>query len=145
MNIFELQRNIHLIDLKDIGKDVLLGNESRALIVELQKKQLLQGKDSDGEDIKPLYRSGSYSAVKQRMNSLPSYGTPDLKLTGSFHRSIYFDANTISLKSSDAKTPSLMEKYGEQTLGLNEDSIEEYRPYFDYRLTEEFIMRLEGR
>ena len=144
VNLFELQRNVHAIDLKDIGRTVLLGSESQNIIVELQKEQLMQGKDATGENIAPSYYSNAYADMKQGKNSRPDWATPDLKQTGDFHRGIYFNTDTMNLASSDAKTPSLIEKYGEHTLGLNEDSLENYRPYFNQKTIEEFVAQLNG-
>ena len=145
MNILELQRNANMIDIKGLFRDVLLDVDTQNMIVELQKEQLLQGKGSTGNDIEPQYRSASYSAMKQRMNNSPVYRTPDLKLTGAFYRAIRFDSGKMNLTSSDAKTASLKEKYGEGILGLNEDSLEKLRPDYIQKVIERFVAQINGR
>ena len=144
MNLFELQRNANAIDIKGLFRDVLLDVSTQNMIVELQKEQLLQGKDSTGNDIEPQYRNAYYSAMKQGMNSLPVYRTPDLKLTGAFYRAIYFDTGKMNLTSSDSKTASLKEKYGEGILGLNEDSLEKLRPDYIQKVEGRFVAQLIG-
>jgi hypothetical protein len=102
---------------------------------------LEHGKDKSGEDIAPSYRNDAYAAMKQGMNSLPQYGTPDLKLTGAFHRAIYFDTDKMQPTSDDPKTPSLEEKYND-IFGLNEEYLQKLRPHFKEKYIEEIEYQL---
>lgn len=55
-------------------------------ILEAQKEQLKSGRNADGKKITPKYASKSYGLAKNKMNSLPGLGTPDLFLTGELYR-----------------------------------------------------------
>ena len=56
-------------------------------IADLTREQLMDGLDSNGNPLK-MYKSDWYARMKQAMNARAGFGTPDLKLTGSFHESI---------------------------------------------------------
>lgn len=87
---------------------------------DLQRDQLLRGKTKKGDNISPKYRNPGYADFKQRRNSLPPSGVPDLNLTGEFHQGIFVDveSGSVYFGSSDSKTVMLTEKY-EFLFGLN--------------------------
>ena len=144
---YNLQRIISEGGAEGIGRIVLYGSEIQDKIVSLQKEQLLSGKDSTGEDIAPSYRSVAYADFKQGMNSRPEYRTPDLKLTGAFYSGIYFNTDLMNPTSSDPKTPSLEEKYGNSgknpVLGLNNESLKDLHPVFNEKFGNEFLAQLK--
>ena len=59
-------------------------------MADLQRDQLLKGLTSKDEKIVPKYAWAWYAKMKSQMNPLAGTGTPDLKLTGSFHNSIKY-------------------------------------------------------
>lgn len=99
--------------------------ENENKIIEFNKELLIQGKQADGVDIRPEYASMSYAKVKQKMNSRPKYGTPDLKLSGKFHNSLYLSGANV--KSKDDKASALARRYGSEILGLNVKFVGEIR------------------
>jgi hypothetical protein len=82
-------------------------------LLEINKDQLLHGMTNTGEKITPVYFRDEYAAEKNQMNSLPGYGTPDLKLTGAFHNEIRIDYKTgvLSSHSNDEKADELEFRY----------------------------------
>jgi hypothetical protein len=88
-----------------------------------QQGQMLKGLNARGTRI-GMYRSGAYAVIKNRMNPVPGYGVPDLKLTGEFHREIYAEirGDKVIIDSVNEKTEALAKKYGEEIFGLNAES-----------------------
>ena len=137
-----MRDNLRSISPIGIVQDIVMSDGD--LIVELQKEQLTQGKDATGEDIAPSYYSDAYAEMKQELNSQPDFGTPDLRLTGDFHNGFYLDHDTLQVTSSDAKTPSLIEKYGKNIFGLSEKTIRPYRHIFNPKFFATFRTQLAG-
>lgn len=102
-------------------------NETSEDWVDLNREQMLNGINSDGELI-GNYASAIYSEVKHRMNPLAGEGNVDLKLKGGFQDSEYAIAkgNEIFSNSSDYKNSALEKKYSKKIHGL---SIEYKRVY----------------
>ena len=120
----------------DAGRAVMNDGAIQERIVELNREQMMRGKNKSGENIMPSYRSSAYAAYKQGKNAMPEFGVPDLKNTGAFHRGIYFDSGKMTPTSNDPKTASLEEKYGEGIFGLNKDSLTELVPDFRCKMKE---------
>ena len=136
-----------IIDLAEIFKKISIDSlmtkvaqDNNEIITDKNKSQIMQGKDSTGEDIQPSYRSDTYADVKQTVNSQPSFGVPDLKLTGGFQGAMvtHVRGNIYVTVSTDPKTGALVGKYGE-IFGLSEKSIEEIQPIMTEKLIEEYI------
>ena len=131
MNIFQFRRNLREVrdNLEETIQTVIASPESQDLIVELQKEQLLQGENIYGDKIMPDYANKYYAQRKHNMNKFAGYGTPDLKLTGDFHRAIYFNVDKMLPTSDDPKLQWLGKRY-EDIFGLNEECLQIYRPEF---------------
>jgi hypothetical protein len=97
--------------------------EQREGLADINREQLLQGIESSGNKISPEYASKSYARRKQSMNSAPGLGTPDLKLTGEFHRQLIAKVSEeeIVFSSRDEKNDRLVSKYGEDIFGFTDD------------------------
>lgn len=108
------------------------------VIADLNVKQLEEGKRIDGNSIIPEYQSDLYAKAKKAIGAKPPIGTPDLKLTGSFHAGIYADkkGNYIYTYSSDEKSDRLNAKY-RKIFGLTFDS----KVYFKPILLDELLKR----
>lgn len=91
-------------------------NENEDLIAGLIEGQLNARQDGDNNPISPRY-SPSYAAFK-------GFSTPDLKLTGDFHRSIYAQATQqgAAIGATDEKTDALVARYGAEVLKLSEQN-----------------------
>ncbi len=99
--------------------------ESKNQAIDLNTKQLFQGRDSQGQSLMG-YRNPQYAAFKRSLNPA---GVTDLKLTGSFHESFFAktDSFPVMFSSSDEKTGELMQKYGKEIFGLDQNNLEEFR------------------
>lgn len=118
-SIDELIESINNISLKD---EIDVAIESTVdEYTELQKKQLSEGKRSDGDEIynvntgKDTY-SPSYAKLKGKSKPI------DLKRKGDFYRGIIIDVRNdgVVTEGADSKTPLLVERYGQEVLGLND-------------------------
>lgn len=99
-------------------------------IADLNVKQLEDGKRVDGKSIVPEYQSDIYAKSKKSIGAKPTIGTPDLKLTGSFHSGIYASKKGneyIYTYSTDSKADKLNSKY-RMIFGLTTESIKELKP-----------------
>ena len=83
-------------------------------IADLNTAQLEKGEDSEGNDL-GVYKVFSY---KNRFRPV------DLRDTGAFHNSINPDVkkDQFIMSATDEKTDMLQDKYGDEILGLNDDS-----------------------
>lgn len=94
-----------------------------SLIEDLQRKQLRQGKDADGNPLLAYF--ASYAKYKATLSTYYApLGVPDLYLTGSFHRGIRMklSGENYTLDSSDSKSGKLEGKYG-HIFDLNQASM----------------------
>lgn len=124
-------------------RDVLVLREGD--ILEAQQKQLLAGKDSGGEDIRPFYSedlkpeghfysvesAGRYAAWKQDLTYPYSVegrnpDAPNLYINGRFYKDlgVQFTSDTLGIVGETAYAKEIMAKYGTDTFGLNYDSWE---------------------
>ena len=109
-------------------------------IMELQKKQLFEGKRADGEDIRPYYSedlkpmgyfytvetAGRYAAMKQDGVKYPYTASgrnpdaPNLYFTGKFHDEIgvEFGPDAVGIVATTAFAQKIIDKYGADTFGL---------------------------
>jgi hypothetical protein len=120
MTFTELNQTINRFDADKVVEDVY--EETKEPLADLNAVQLLQGLSAKGKNLKS-YANDEYAALKNRMNPLPGYGNPDLRLTGAFYRGIYssIQGGSLSITSSDSKTADLEKKYGELNMfGLSE-------------------------
>lgn len=110
-------------------------------ILEQQRIQLLEGKDSGGEDIRPYYSedlkpaghfhsvesAGRYAAWKQDLTYPYTVqrnpDAPNLYITGKFHEEIgvEFGVDAMAIVGETAYAKAIMAKYGNDTFGLNAD------------------------
>ena len=105
--------------------DSIAISSDRAVVMNIE--QLLSGKTSEGSDIAPEYSMFEYSFFKQKLNNSPNFGTPDLKVTGDFHKGFnvrqdQLENGIFEIDSDDYKTSMLTDKYGESIFGLNTDN-----------------------
>lgn len=123
--IGDIKRRFKALDINDQAQQAI--DDTREPLIEKQKGQLLQGLNAKGNKI-GKYRNNKYARVKNQMNPLPGLGTPDLKLTGAFHKGLFVDVRTDTyvIESGDEKNDDLQDKYGTEILGLNKESRVEY-------------------
>lgn len=112
-------------------------------ILDLQREQLLQGKTSSGEDLRPYYSEDTkpggyfrttdsarrYAAWKQTL-SYPSFsGTrnpdaPNLYINGQFHNDlgVQFGPDAVSVVGETPAAQKIIAKYGAASFGLAPDA-----------------------
>lgn len=133
-NVETLQASL---DSGDVQRDVL--ERHREDIIELQQIQLLEGKGSDGEDLRPYYSedlqpqgwfkskesAGRYAAWKGTL-SYPfsvqrNTDAPNLYITGVFHGDldVQFNPDTLAIVPTTMYAQQIMAKYGMGMFGLS--------------------------
>lgn len=114
--------------------------ETKEAFIKANKKQLLEGKRSDGNDITPSYlddpyfktreSAQRYSDWKDRITPNPKRksGTPNLFIKGPFHNSIdvSFNRDTISFDASFHAANAIEDKYTSKIFGLGGDIKKDY-------------------
>lgn len=103
-------------------KNVILGAVKKysKKIIEMNQNQLLfEGSDSKGKKLK-RYAAKWYEAYKMTLNPA---GVTDLRLKGGFYASFFVETSKypVILYASDPKTEDLVNKYGENIFGLNDE------------------------
>lgn len=103
--------------------------QSTEEFADLNREQLMYGYDAKGNRLRD-YKSKSYAKKKAEMNPLAGFGTPDLRLTGAFHKSLGVNPTWGKAvpTASDSKTEKLLGMFkSNDPLGLNETSMKKYR------------------
>lgn len=114
----------------------------QANIIEQQRIQLLQGKNSEGKDMHPFYsedvkpsgyftsaaKAKAYAAWKQTLNYpyqvQRNPDAPNLYITGVFHNdlNVRFDPDSMAIVPDTGYAANIMAKYGMNVFGLNAES-----------------------
>lgn len=125
MDINELISNTEKIDIIAMVDDAVHNTSTE--LVRLQRLQMLRGQNRKGFKI-GVYKNKAYAIRKHLMNPLPGESFVDARLTGAFHAAIFADDREtyVVLDSSDEKTERLIEMYGEELFGLNDEHALEY-------------------
>lgn len=95
-------------------------NKNQTYLVGLIKNRLYQkGVDADGKKILPDYAP---STVKRKKEDKQRSSHVTLRDKGDFYSGMYVEIKNwlITASSTDGKTPSLIEKYGQGILGFTE-------------------------
>lgn len=119
--ITSFEKNINSL-IETIVKD----NENIVLDLNTQSQLFEKGIDSEGTELNTIapYRPLTVSIKKIK-------GQPTSRVTlrdeGDFHRSFFikYSDTGFSVDASDEKTEALLEKYGDEVLGLTHESLEE--------------------
>lgn len=123
-SILEMSKRFQSLNL-DLIYTTVMSNQSEE-IVEQNRKQMLEGKTSEGKNIKPKYKTKSYE--KRTQNKQRLGGTPDLKLSGDFHAdlSLKKENKDFVFKSSlDYVNDFVLPKY-DNVLGLEPERQKEF-------------------
>ncbi len=122
-------------------------------LADVNRKQLMTGRNADGDKVIPDYSKyggeDSYAALKHSMNPVPGFGTPDLYLTGSFHKSIrvYLTSGKLNWEATDLKATELLAKYGKggPVLGVYQNTaLENYQNSYLYPISISIIKAATG-
>jgi len=98
-------------------------NNNAVHVTTLNQAQMLKSKKRTGEGI-GKYKSPEYAAIKAKQNPEAGAGNVDLKLKEGFYRGMIMKivGNIIDIKSTDAKSPALQRKYGDDIFGLTPEN-----------------------
>lgn len=128
--------------LQDGGMEQMVGEvlqRHEQDIIEYLRIQLLEGRDSDGQDIRPYYSedvkpkgyfhsresAGRYAAWKEGLSypfSVSRNGdAPNLYINGRFHSDlgVRFVSDGLSIEPMTPYAAKIVEKYGRNTFGLS--------------------------
>lgn len=102
--------------------DQVRRNEAEVLRLNTEDQLFERGVDNQGEAVRPAYTANTV-AYKRRKGQPTDRVT--LKDTGAFHRSFFvlYEADEFTLYADDTKAPKLFKKYGNNVIGLTEQSI----------------------
>lgn len=125
-------------DIISLIAEVVSENPNRVL--DLNRKQLLRGQGKDGKLLSPKYSedpwfksaesANRYALWKQKLNPEAPFDTPDLYINGRTHNAMQGQVSgaVFHIETTVPWAADLDRKYNGNELGLNEQSLEEYRP-----------------
>ena len=145
-----LLEKLRAVKISAIAVEAVKETESEYLDLQTNK-QMFYGIDSTGGSISPSYVNNYYSRKKNRMNSLPGYGTPDLKVSGALYNETKFlkvDESEIQISSEVSYAKYVERRYGSEIYGLSPKNRAQYAfgPFFKaFKARLEEITGLEMR
>lgn len=134
-------------------------------VLELQREQLFAGKASDGNDIRPSYsedlrsKGGFFKTPQSAQRyaewkaslSYPSTAqrnmdAPNLYINGRFHSELglEFTDDYMKVIGTTGYAKGIIDKYGESTFGLSNESMEELRPELTQSITDKIRQHING-
>lgn len=123
-----IDRKINVIRSFRKNKDaIVIGHirELEDLVLFMNQSQMEKsGIDSEGNEINPGYTEFT---IKIKMEKGQPFDKVTLKDTGDFHNSLYirYAKGEFEIMSDDPKADKLMEKYGEEILGLINENLQD--------------------
>lgn len=144
MTIKGMLEKVRTVNLRAEVPQIIL--ETSQEIVQLNRDQLRQGIKSNGVTLLE-YKSFEYAERKHAMNPAPGFGNPDLYLEGDFYRGFQvakITSRSFDLLSTDSKSDSLEEKYGEKIFGLTQKSRTQYALGVFYQRVKSYITGKTG-
>lgn len=123
--IQDIVNNLKSLNVDRIVLDAI--ERTKDDMIALNIEQLSAGHDSNKKRLR-RYRSKTYAENKNRQNPAPGLYNPDLILTGAFVASLSLNiaGDGFEFSGSDSKSPELLEKYGDDVLGLSDPQQEYY-------------------
>ena len=132
MTVAELGRRLKKVDITKIAGQSLQRNSDK--VRELNIQQLMQGLNSEGQQLSPKYSEDPYfksreSALryarwKKKLFPDTPFDVPNLIIIGTFHNSVTAKraGNQVQFRASATFASSIAAKYGNKELGLSPDS-----------------------
>ena len=135
MNLRDIANKINRINPRDLMNEIAIGLSYE--FIELNKEQLMEGKSSEGVNLRPYYSEDTYfkSSIaakryikwKQKITPNPKRysDAPNLYITGKFHAGFYALAlgYDFEIDSRDNLTSKIKSKYN-HVFGLSPQNIE---------------------
>lgn len=141
----QLIKKFESLDIDQLAVEAV--EETREQLLDIQRDQLLHGERKDGNKI-GKYKSEQYAAKKLAQNPLAGSGNVDLKFTGEYHEELFVDIRDETLiidsAASQDKIENIIDKYGDP-LGLNETSLNEYKPISNKALRKKIIQKIKSK
>lgn len=124
--VLDMIDNLNVLDAHELAINAIMSTEDA--MVQLNREKLSEGLDSQGHKLKPSYGSKSYAAKKSAQNPRPGKWNPDLILTGDFVESfkVSLSGDVLKFEAGDIKAPDLLEKYGDDVMGLMDTQQDHY-------------------
>jgi hypothetical protein len=137
-DFWTVNKRIQAINLDELKMQAVEAEAGR--ILTLNKEQLNKGETWKGSKIKPKYKSPYYSRKKNKLNSVPGLGVPDINLSGKLQNrmNISFQNNaTYSIWSFVDYAAFVLPRYL-NILGLSDKNEEKIQPFTTARLGQLF-------
>jgi hypothetical protein len=126
--------NLKKIKVESIAKPII--DSKKDIVVQLNKDEMMKGKQNDNNDMRPYYTEDPYFKTKQAAlryaawkkritpNQFRKTDSPNLFINGKFHSSLYFQAASkhFTIKTNSALGAKVTSKF-KDALGLNIDAI----------------------
>ncbi len=123
--INDLLKRVQKVE-EGINEIILLAvKKNEKFVLELNvEKQLYQGLNAKGEQIRPKYAK---STIKRKKKKGQPYNRVTLKDEGDFYEGFFveYEGDGFSLHGDDYKTRHLIKRYGRDVFGLNDKSIDD--------------------
>lgn len=115
-------------ELEDYGEFLLESSEVDHLVTDMNKEQMIRGKDANNKDIRPEYTERT-KAIKEKKGQI--YDRVTLLDTGEFQGGMKArNANKkLEILSEDSKSEALQNKYTPFIFGLNDQHLAMLRNY----------------
>lgn len=129
---YAMLKRMKRVRISDLAGQIL--SEKADKIADLNRKQLLQGKNNAGEPLSPKYSEDPwfksresalrYAAWKKKLFPETPFDTPNFIITGYYHSRIKVSrfGNTARFDSDASMAASIAAKTNNSTLGLNKES-----------------------
>ena len=121
-------KKIKAFDFERAILNIVSFNDQKALNLNRDDQLFKGGSDANGDLLQPEY--ADLTIFLKTMSGQPT-DRVTLRDTESFHNSFFLDASKFPLRISatDSKTGELMDKYGEDIFGLDDESQAEFNEY----------------
>lgn len=137
--IKQFKKRLQILNVPAMAEKAVI--ETSNQLSNLNTEQMHRGLNSEGRPIGE-YALPTYAEAKHRMNPLPGFGVPDLKVTGAFYEGVYTDVGgmKVEIDSVDSKADDLKARFGENIFGLSDNYKSEYIREF---LKPEFVKAIK--
>jgi len=123
MTLHEFYNKIKSLEIEKAKEDAVIENKEK--IVNLNRAQLRLGLDNTDHLITPRYSEQYYKRKRKLTSYMASTGSPDLYLTGAFHKEmdVIVEDGKYEIISWDEKSGFLNARY-DKIFGLIKENIE---------------------
>lgn len=156
MTVAELGRRLAKVNITKTAGDAL--QKESAMLREMNIEQLMQGLNSQGEQLSPKYSEDpyfksrqaalNYARWKKKLFPDTPFDVPNLIIIGTYHNSITAKraGNQVQFRASATFASSIEAKYGKKELGLSPDNKQiAYREIVKPELVKEIKTCINGK